>query len=330
MGKSVFVTVCNDRDIPSAKQLFAAAATHGCWTGDYCLICRDLKDDDIRWFRNRGVLVMPVEPIIPEDIWASHRRGNPIPQVALLKLYMFSEEFRQWDSVVYMDTDILIRGSIEHLAGIDSFSAVPDNSPRIKDQYLKQKVNGLPLGKKTLRMKAFNAGVLAFPTAAIPTTAFEELKEITKETLKEAFNSDQTFLNVYFAGRWKRLPAEYNALAAIYGRLGTKRDNRILHGARVVHYAGVRKPSVPNNPGNTEWRNNLRTADSAKSFSTLEPSGPEEPLSPARSVDRVQTRLALLGPLLYPCMRLRRFTNNPAKIIKRRLGVLIPILQEAE
>jgi len=267
---AVLVTLSNRRDIDSAKQLFGAAATRGRWKGDYCLICNGLLESEKEWFITRGVIVKEYETVIDPAIWRSKRPVNPGSQIFLLKFYLFGQDFKSWDTVVYLDTDILINGPIDRLSRIKKFSAVPDPLRRIKDMLYRDADLTSVGSRELLNSKAFNTGVFAFSPALYPDDAVDNLVNLTLEHTTKGFFSDQHIINVYFEGSWDRLPFGFNSMFQLYDQYLSPWMLPSLDNSRVAHFAGPRKPSNPNSPYHHRWKRNLEIAESIGDFNTVQ------------------------------------------------------------
>ena len=114
------------------------------------------------WFRRRSILICSRQPLYPEDEW--YAKANPrCPPVLSLLLLLFSEEFKQWKTVIYLDNDIIVRGPLDRLTRTTGFSAAPDLNWSISHYYNKRSPVGKELAKSyDLDQKAFNAGGFFF------------------------------------------------------------------------------------------------------------------------------------------------------------------------
>jgi lipopolysaccharide biosynthesis glycosyltransferase/MoaA/NifB/PqqE/SkfB family radical SAM enzyme len=253
--KSVLATVCNRQDVVPAKRLFAAAISYGKWSGDLCLLTDGIDPMDRDWFTSRGIQVIFCEPVIPSDLWTA-AKGTRLPtQVYLLKYYLFTETFREWETVVYLDTDIFIHGPLDMLTRVQVFSAVPDAV------VFQSRLFNSGEACSSHRRLAFNAGVFAFSPSEISSDAFQRLVELTNLTLESSLFTDQSVLNLYFEGKWKKLPFEFNSMVNFYQRGCFQGIDRIRHRARIVHFAGTAKPSHPESPHYAQWRHVLNLAE---------------------------------------------------------------------
>ena len=94
--RPVLVLVADETYLPHAKSVFVNAKRQGKWRGDYCLIAPPSVDKD--YFESRGIHVL----VDSED---RHYR----------KFAIFDEFFQQWDTVLYVDCDVIIQNPLEPL-----------------------------------------------------------------------------------------------------------------------------------------------------------------------------------------------------------------------
>ena len=258
----LFVTLASGSHLPGAVQLFTAARLYGQWKGDFCLLTEASDESDLSWFYDNNIIVRRFKPFLNPDKWRQSNGSDRTTQLYLLKLHLFTEEFRSRSSIVYMDTDILIRGSINRLAKVKGFSAVTDAPlPRVHMMLRNQnELDSQPLDRIPRRSRAFNSGVFAFRPSDIPSDFVRTLEGILQVYLPYARFADQTFLNIALMGKWKKLPSEYNSLVALSACKTGPWLESIHRQARVIHFAGESDLSEPDCFGHEEWLENLRLA----------------------------------------------------------------------
>ena len=175
--------------------------------------------------------------------------------VVINKLYLFTEEFKQWRRVIYIDADMMVKASLDGLVNINGFAAVEDMlGPKFK-QHFSIKDNALLWNlKQTFNFdeSAFNDGLFVFSTDIIKKETFDTLKELFKKYYLVTRCVEQSILNVFFYKKWHPLSIGYNAFRDIVG------EN---HGEIVLHYAGKVKPSENNSTRFGAWVNSLKKAD---------------------------------------------------------------------
>ena len=57
MKKNLLVTLANQDFLPMAKQVLSSAYYNARWQGDYMLLAHEIPDEDLAWFRDKGILV---------------------------------------------------------------------------------------------------------------------------------------------------------------------------------------------------------------------------------------------------------------------------------
>ena len=201
--KSVLVTLANNDYTPQAKQLFYSAKAKGQWGYDFCLLTDGLSQENTSWF-------------IKNDIQLVNSKW---PSIVLLKFELFNAYFQKWDTVLFLDCDIMVEGPIESLALPNGFSAALDPTPFHDQIIINQVTLGLlkELGSSP-RAKAFNAGVLSLETNKISPTRYKELIEQYIKIKEYLLYPEQAILNLVFFPEWKRLRACYN----VYMPVGQK------------------------------------------------------------------------------------------------------------
>jgi Glycosyl transferase family 8 len=257
MGKSVLVALADRKYLNQARQLFATAFWNSGWRGDYLLLAHDIPPEQVTWFIKKGIQVKHCAPL---DV-ASSRIGD---RITASKCYLFSQFFKQWDDVVYLDVDIVTRGSIDGLTGLDGFSACYSLGQTLGDNLLAR--SKLPpevvaelATKYDLGRKAFNSGVMAFPSSIIHSGMQAELLAVFNRYVKLGlFGGDQLPFNLYFYDRWRQLPEAYNQITPLVGQTC---NTRKLQGL-VIHCVSFGNgPWDASSQLHEEWLTNFKSAD---------------------------------------------------------------------
>jgi len=260
MKKNLLVTLADRNWINQAKQLFSTAYWNAGWKGDYMLLSEEIPEKDLKWFKEKGILIKEVKPLYKKRI-------GSMPPGVLDKFYLFIPYFKKWKNVVYLDSDIIIRNSLENLANVKGFAAVVNFAdPRLEHQIVENRKKFFlrrSKGKFNLDEISFNSGVFAFSTDIIKQNSFEELKKLFSKYKKESQFGEQLTLNLYFYKRWIKLPLFYNIhpiyLEKYCGISPKKINGAILHFPR---YDKVDKRCW--DKGNyfyKEWKFNLERAE---------------------------------------------------------------------
>ncbi len=257
MKKAVLAVLANKNYIDQAKQMFSAAYWKAGWKGDYLLLAHEIDPGDVSWFIEKGIIVHHCQALATSET-------RKVGVICLSKFYMLTEYFKQWEHVVYLDTDIIIRGSIDGLLNVKGFGACHSLGQTVRDELCNMdkldKVLRENIEEKyQLDKNAFNAGVLSFSTDIITDNIFTELVDLYKKYVDLALYDDQTIFNLYFNGIYKEMPPVYNRTVekSHYKKINPDRFEGLL----------IHTVSLGDGPWNTEsifhdeWKENLEKAD---------------------------------------------------------------------
>lgn len=253
MKKNLLVTLADENYIDQAKQLFSSVYWNAGWKGDYMLLAHEIPEKDLRWFREKGILIKKCDSHLTYDF------GRP--SASLNKFCLFSTEFKKWSNIVYLDGDIIVRSSIDNLTKVNNFAAVPDfGKPKLADQLF-----GIIKRDKRIydelseiydyREPSFNAGVLAFNTGVIKKDTFECLNKLASKYYQHGL-VDQPILNLYFCKKWERLSYVYNVQVDFITHAYKPKK---VDGA-IIHFTCKPKPWASRKYYD-EWKHNLDLAD---------------------------------------------------------------------
>jgi len=92
------IVMANERYFSQAKSLFTACVRQGNWKGDLCLLTAE--EQDAAEFSSRGIRVMSAS----DKVWT-----------LFTKFHVFSDYFKQWKQVLYLDCDVLIQRDLNEL-----------------------------------------------------------------------------------------------------------------------------------------------------------------------------------------------------------------------
>jgi len=261
MKKNLLVTLADRNYIQQAKQLFSSVYWNAGWKGDYMLLAHEIPEKELKWFRDKGILVRKCKPI-------SNKGWRYWPPTLLNKFYLFTPEFKKWKKIIYLDADIIVKASLDRLTKVKSFGAVKMRGittlQKLIETYPKSKEILDILQKEAYKLKspAFVAGVMVFDTNITDKNAFIELKQIFEH--KKFSGSEEIVLNLYFYKKWKRLSLVYNVspnhMRNSFNILKYKDKAIILHFARFDNLPEER-PWNPVNPFYEEWKSNLERAE---------------------------------------------------------------------
>jgi len=252
---NLLVTLADKNYVQQAKQLFSSVYWNAGWDGDYMLLAHEIPEEELKWFREKGILIKICEPL--ED----KKEKYVYAPVVLDKFYLFTEEFKQWKNIVFLDSDIIVQSSLDGLTKIENFGAVRDIDFKLLDTYFfnPEKIQSKNINYK-LNVPAFNSGVFSFNTDIITPDMFRELNRLFSENHKEFKYLDQATLNLYFNNNWQKLPLLYNIFVVCFNfRLPAKIQGIILHFITTPdHHPALWSPE---NPYYHEWKANLEKAE---------------------------------------------------------------------
>ena len=259
MKKTLLVTLADQTYVDQAKQLFSSAYWNGGWKGDYMLLAHNIRKEDLTWFTSRGILVKECRSIF------SGKLSSAYPAMVTNKFYLFTEEFKKWDNVVFLDADIIVRYSIDALTRCTGFNALPEpHNSLLKDQFIDAARDNNPKFKKLIttfdcNTLAFNTGVMAFSTDIIFSDSFTRLEALFQEYQPICRFGEQPIINLFLYKQWKKIGYLYNVIAPMtierYHIPPEYIDGRILH------FCGPGKPWIPVSLFYKEWVINLKKSE---------------------------------------------------------------------
>lgn len=266
-GKPLLVTLADKKYLEYAKQVFAGAYFNAGWQGDYLLLAHEIPEKDLTWFRKKGVLIKHCQAIYKEEI------AETSPAI-ISKLYIFTSEFKKWSTIIYVDVDVIIRGSLDGLLNVKGYAAIDDaRHAKIKREVLtieetrnrdisliKYKKKLKKLSKKyDINSNLFAAGFFVFNPMIIHGNSFKKLLEIIDQFHKIIREADMFAINIYFYHRWQKLPPVYDMY--IYEDQNQWQiPSEKLQGI-IIHFCGKDKPWFKTNKFYGEWHNNFLKAD---------------------------------------------------------------------
>ena len=171
MRGNLLVTLADRNFLDQAKQLLSSAYWNAGWNGDYMLLACEIPATELQWFRRKRILIKEVKPHCGRE---SGNNGLLYPATVTSKLCVFSEEFKEWRTVVFIDADCIVRYPLDALVRTKSFAAARDwlttavigcqarRPESIEESVYSQQLNGF-----SLTATAFNTGVFAFNTDII-------------------------------------------------------------------------------------------------------------------------------------------------------------------
>ncbi|MFA5155565.1 MAG: glycosyltransferase [Patescibacteria group bacterium] len=253
----LLVTLADRHFLDQAKQLFSSVYHNAGWQGDYLLLAHDVPDDELAWFRNKGILIYQCRPLDHGMI-----ANNSLPAIVLTKFYLFTPYFRQWEKIIFLDADIIVQASLDKLLATTGFLAVADMfNGRLRRQFepsadprLFAELNH----QYKLHDLAFNSGVLVFGPETITDELFPRLIGLYKKFGILDTYGEQGIFNLAFYHNWRPLPVVYNFTLYDCDRYWIRRqDLRAIN----IHFIGPEKPWRPNNVFYPLWQESLALAE---------------------------------------------------------------------
>ncbi len=280
MSRHLLVAIADVNHIDQVKQLFSSVYWNAGWKGDYMLMAHDIPSDKLEWFRSKGIIVRPcgpihkgkesgieyppVDPSISKEM-QSHISRFRFSTVFLNKFELFTPEFKKWDTVLYLDSDIIVRYSLDRLIKVSGFYAASEGYLHKMKTEFRPSTTYDPLikeiySKYNMRAPAFNSGVMAFSTDIIKDDSFDELKRLFYKYYRNCVvYGEQSILNMYFYKRWKKMNFFYNIPVIVWAD-GYNVKLKNIDGA-ILHFFGIKKPWDKRSPFYKEWQENFKKSD---------------------------------------------------------------------
>jgi lipopolysaccharide biosynthesis glycosyltransferase len=230
--KKVLVLISNELYLDKTKAAIHMARTIGEWKYEILLMHINCEPKSLQWFESQGVQLQKVEDIYNNDI-------------TLLKFYLFHTRMKKWDQVVFLDVDILIRGSIDPLSEVKGFGAVkgyvlPKMLTRWKTPHSFDFPKNYDLPKeyedflKSIEDEpALNGGLYAFSTDIIEPNTFNDLLDLL-EKYKPIVRYEEGILGFYFLGKENWLDNTWNFPITAYH---DKKHSKV----KILHFFGKQK-----------------------------------------------------------------------------------------
>lgn len=268
--KQLLVSLADENYVDYARQLFSSAYWKGGWEGDYMLLAYKVPEEKLKWFTDKGILVK-----ICDEINTPIFKSSNFSEVVLNKFLIFTEEFKQWDNILFLDIDIIIRYDINKLGKVKGFNAVKEKFPLnpIKNPIgevteERQKIFNKIIEKYgTDSVAMFNSGVMAFSTDIIKPNTFKEILDISNK-YHEAINfGEQPIVSIYFGKHFKNLPKYYNYFTFEFNNY-YQVDYSLMNGI-ILHTIDKHKPWYIKSDFYSEWSENLDSFSNIKSVENI-------------------------------------------------------------
>ena len=244
--------------VDQAKQLFASVYFNANWQGDYMLLAHEISEDDLKWFKDKGILIKKCPAVYDDKIGT--QKG-----VVLSKLYLFQKEFKEWKNIIFLDADILVRASLDDLTKVNGLMATSvAYDTRLKNQFTDdgKLLKEIYKNKYKLNGITFNTGVFAFSTSIITDDTYDKLLGLFKKFRDVLNYGEEGVLNLFFYKRWKKMPIIYNLWPFYLNKYCRIKPNKVK--GIILHFIAEEKPWEEKSYFYREWENNLKKADLIK------------------------------------------------------------------
>lgn len=251
MARNLLVTLANAGYVDMARQLFSSAWFDGGWRDDMVLLTDELPAADREWFEERGIGVDRREPFLCPGEWETLWRHDRFGPIVALRHWLFDDPYRGWETIVYLDADIIVRGSLRGLTAIRRFGAIAEMGVPLADQFA-SRANALRYARRTglpefdLWRPSFNSGVFSFRPEEMDRGIVERTRALLRQTLPLAAYPEQLTMNLLFRQSWESLPDLFNfcpRLVYAGGRIAPPTLIRTGSArAGVIHFCGHEKP----------------------------------------------------------------------------------------
>lgn len=256
------VTLADGNYFDQARQLFSSVYHNSGWKGDYMILSLDMKKDQQEWFDEKGIIVKRIQNIGNIEL-PNH------PKTVLGKFHIFDRDLSDWKRIIYLDADTTVTSSLDRLIDLEGFWAVVDfHDMRLSGQFKVPGTQGFGSKEKRaldrlasnfdLSSISFNSGVMAFDGDMSGDDAFGQILRLYKEYEPIALH-DQSILNLFFYGRWQRLPLVYNNYFLYCRRPGSIHFEKC--DGIVNHFILDRVWKTKNKDHYPSWKTNLNLAD---------------------------------------------------------------------
>ncbi len=298
--KNLLVTLSDASHIEQAKQLFSSVYWNAGWKGDYLLLANEVPESELAWFRAKDIFVYECQTLVRDYVGRQKH-----PPVVVSKLYLFTQFFKQWDTIVFLDSDIIVRSSLEALTDIRGFAAPDATGIDLGGEFYPSDRKLFQELKSAFALSgpAFNTGVFVFSTDIIEGDTFDRLMRLFDRFGTLNACGEEGTLNLFLKERRQELPIAYN-MYPMYAEtvLGVKQDK---FEAIIVHFATTVKPWSEKSSFYREWADTLSKADRidlSRRVESREIWSPERIKNHARAIRRsgkyprgiiYKTRLAL-------------------------------------
>ena len=199
MNNYVLALACDQKYINEAKALIGSAIRQGQWKYDICVIANGLNKDEVKEFEDVGVFVK----VVGDSEHSYH-----------IKYHLFTEYFKKWEKVLYVDCDIMFSNDINFIMDFDSKIFCDGEANRVSDFFEPERNLSVfeEMSKKyDVNKFGFNSGCMLFKTSLINEKTFNLLHDLREKYSSINYHTgiegggDQPILNLFF-NDWTQFP----------------------------------------------------------------------------------------------------------------------------
>ena len=250
--RNLLVALADKNFVTQAKQLFSSVYNNAGWKGDYMLLAYNLEESDKAWFKERGIIIFDCPS------WQDLSGAQKYPAVTLSKLFLFQTYFKRWRRVVFLDSDVIVRASLDGLLSCRDFSAPKATHIKLKDEFVFGKEDENLFKQYDLEGSAFCSGVFVIETKMIDTDTFSKLKDVNQKFGHFGIFGEEPSLNLFFYNNWNKLASEYHGIPWYFKEQYKIPEEKIK--ARIFHFLCHDKPWDKTSYYFSEWNKNLSLA----------------------------------------------------------------------
>ena len=268
MSKSCLFTVVTPRFLPGALVMLASfLRVHPTYQGDVVVVHwrlpRRLRDLMCKILR-RAIRFETPSAALRRRIAAVAPVRSPSRLPAACFYFVEAFRFREYERILYCDSDLLFRDAIDELfQADDELLAAPDRpalvgmcrdaatfaripcggEPSAVDLRAHEAHQSHAAAELPARLaNTFNCGLLALNLGRVHATCYEDLLAfLTPERYRGVRSADGFLLNRYFAGRQTLVSSSYNFLVGEAAAIGA-REGVALEDAKALHFNDRAKP----------------------------------------------------------------------------------------
>ncbi|TVR77450.1 MAG: hypothetical protein EA412_11150 [Chitinophagaceae bacterium] len=261
-NKNALVLLADSHYLEHTKVVFYTAVKFGNWKGDCVLLAYEIDDSvSLEWFKERDIKIVSVNRETFDFTSIEKEKF-----VYFAKLYLFHPFWNNYDKLIYLDTDVIVRKDINPLLKYKDFAAAhdcfqytlihqfsPPGKP-YKDAFIN---NHFP--RKVLRKISFNTGVMVIQSKKNTIEQYRELINLTNSYGSHSVFYDQGVINLHFIQKRQRIPYVFNDYYAseFHGKGGfIKRKND--RDAVILHIIHPFKPWNENCIYHNEWKSHYQ------------------------------------------------------------------------